>query len=176
MFDTVPKEVACPPRILGPLNPCDGFSLIFKIRMTGSFDGDHARADGVFWLADLLKQATFQRALDSLKHFATKTLWMLFGRLHFDIKIPDIHFFVRILETVSTVGNESKSSPKAFAVFEYLINLTQRGWISLFADDPPILNLNGRALVFDLFDKHPYTLENVHRFEASDHSGSPKVF
>jgi hypothetical protein len=144
--------------------------------MTSPFDGDHARADGVFWLADLFEQATFQRALDSLKHFSTKALRMLLGRLHFDIEIPDVHFFVRILETVSAIGNESKSSPATFAVFEHLINLAERGWISFFMDDPPILNLNGGVVFFDLFDKHPDTLENVQRLKAGDHSGSAKVF
>jgi hypothetical protein len=163
------------PGPLDPLNPSDELLLIFKVGMTRSFNRDHARTNGVFWLTDFFEQATFQRALDSLKHFSTKTLRMLLRRLHVDIKIPDIHFFVRILKKVSAVGNESKSSPMAFTVFEYLINLAHCGWISLFVDDPPILNLNGRAVVFDLLEEHPNTLENVQRLKARDHSRSAIV-
>ena len=148
-----------------------------EIRMTGSFDGDHARTDWVFRMTDFFEQATFQRGFDSLKHFSAKTFRMFFRWFYLHIEISHIHFFVRFFKTVSAIrnrvqalSNRPSSSSKTSSI------LLRADWISFFTDNSSILNLNGCTVLFDLFDKHPDSLKDVERFKTGDHSRSAKLF
>src|SRR3972149_5765079 len=102
----------------------------FEVRMTGSFDGDHAGPDRVLGMTNSFEQPAFQGGFDPLKHLSAKTLRMLSRRFH--IKSPDVQPFVRFSKTVSAVRNRSKTSPTGLILFEHLVNLTQGQWIPFF--------------------------------------------
>ncbi len=143
--------------------------------MAGSFDGDHAGTDRVLGMADFFEQPAFQRSFDPLKHLSAKAIRMLFHRFHIHLELPDIHLFVRLSETVPAVRNQSETSPAALILFEDLVDLAQGRWIPFFVDDPSILDLDGRPVLFDLFDEHPDSLKDIQRFKAGDHRGSSEL-
>lgn len=137
--------------------------------MAGAFYRDHAGADRVFRMADGLEKPALKGRFDPLENLSAKAFRVFLRGFHLHFETSCIHRMKGFPEAITAVRNPSDSPPVAIIPFKNLVNLCHSYRITLLIDDPPILNLYLRPVLFDLPDQHPDSLEDVQWLKAGDH-------